>query len=533
MKYKLISMLIVFAVGCLLLSGCKSSSSEEATGSLSETETTPTVQKLTIAGDRLDGVNPLLNGENDLTGLIFSGLLKYDENGKLQGDLAQTYTYDKETRTWTFLLREGVMWQDGEMLTADDVMYTYTVLTQDETLNSDIRSDYDGIESVESDGMFTVTVKLKEGSNVPVSCFTVGILPKNLLEGDSINTSAFNKNPVGTGMYRVISWTDHEITLEVNDFYYEKKPNIQEIVYTMADSSSEKATLLEQGKADIACLDISEVSLFQNQEDYKSYCYETNEFYALIPDYTGSFWSKNADILPALNQITNKNLIIRDIFNGHASAAYLPLQHSTNKENISYGMEWSNDDFAATMKKSGWALNTDKIYTKGGQICSFTVQVQNNDTYGRKIAALLQKQYAQSGIRMQIKTVDQIVMDGSTDGALSTFCISGSETVQNRYYSTNGSGNSMHYSNKQIDTLLEQAASESNEEKQSAYYQQFAKKYIELGIQIPIVYPKRYYIARSNISGIKTNLVLGKNASGILNNIKDWEILPSDDNTEQ
>lgn len=528
MKYKMISILIVFAAVCLFLSGCKNRKSEETVSSFSETESTEAVQKLTIAGDRIDGVNPLLNGDSDLSGLIFSGLLKYDENGNLQGDLAQTYSYDKDSRTWTFVLREGIMWQDGEMLTADDVMYTYTVLTQDETLTSDIRSDYGGIESVESDGMFRVTMKLKDNGNVSASCFTVGILPKNLLEGDSINTSAFNKNPVGTGMYRVVSWNENDIVLEVNELYYDEKPKIQEIIYKMTDSSSEKAKLLEQGQADLACLDIPEASRFQNQEEYQSFRYETDEFYALIPDYTGSFWSENTDILPALNQITNKDIIIRDVFDGHACAAYLPLQHTFNQNNISYGLEWSRDDFSATMKHAGWAMNENKIYTKNGHPCSFTVQVLNSDIYGRKIASLLQEQYAQSGIQMQIRTVDKIVMDGSTDGALSTFCVSGPESVQSRYYSTDGSGNTMHYSDKETDQLLIQASFQSDRESRNAAYSQFAKKYAESGIQIPIVYPQRYYIARSDISGIRTDLILGRNASGILCNIQDWEITDED-----
>ena len=51
--------------------------------------------------------------------------MKYDANGKPVEDLAESYTFDKDTNTYTFKLRDGVKWHDGEDFNAEDVVYTY------------------------------------------------------------------------------------------------------------------------------------------------------------------------------------------------------------------------------------------------------------------------------------------------------------------------------------------------------------------------------------------------------------------------
>ena len=79
---------------------------------------------LVYAGESESTINPLLNNHDELPDLIFSGLMKYDANGKPVEDLAESYTFDKATNTYTFKLRDGVKWHDGEDFNAEDVLYT-------------------------------------------------------------------------------------------------------------------------------------------------------------------------------------------------------------------------------------------------------------------------------------------------------------------------------------------------------------------------------------------------------------------------
>ena len=191
---------------------------------------------------KITPLNPLLvhpgSISNDLTQLIFSGLTKYDpETGKIVGDIAN-YKISQNGKEYTFVIKEGIKWHDGEPLTADDVVFTYNNVIANPAFKGAILSynDYAGTKVSKVDER-TVQFILEK----PDSFFLVktlpGILPKHLLENDPIEfieTAPFNFAPVGTGRYRFIRQTnfeDHvEISLEAFQDYYDTPPHIQNIL---------------------------------------------------------------------------------------------------------------------------------------------------------------------------------------------------------------------------------------------------------------------------------------------------------------
>ena len=145
---------------------------------------------LVYAGESESTINPLLNNHEELPDLIFSGLMKYDGNGKPVEELAESYTFDKETNTYTFKLRDGVKWHDGEEFSSKDVVYTYKELTEDETLGASITSNYQDITNIEAPDDKTVIFTLDQYDAAMLDYFTMGILPEHLLEGEDLNTTA-------------------------------------------------------------------------------------------------------------------------------------------------------------------------------------------------------------------------------------------------------------------------------------------------------------------------------------------------------
>ena len=531
MKKRIFCILTILLVFCLAVCGCGKGKQEDVPVSSSDSETdakelSGQLNTLTIAGDPVASLNPLLNKDTDLTRLIFSGLLKYDASGNLIGDLAESYCYDEETLTYTFDLREGILWQDGELLTADDVVYTYNLLTQDETLDTDIKSDYENIASAEADGPYRVRITVKENCPFMLSYFTVGILPKNLLEGEQINATAFNTAPVGTGEYRLTSWNETQIILEQNEFYYGEKSAVKKIVYEMVSDSSQRARLLEEGKIQITALDPGEAAKFSEGGDYMLCAFDTSVFYGLFADYKSDFWKENADSLSAFNALIDKKDLIKNGLNGLGTAAYSPLQAF----GISSADETahSEENFALAMKKLGWKKDKEGIYTRGGQAFSFTLQVLKEDAVSQKLARLLQEQFQKAGIILQIEIVPELSWDQTYDGAISAFAVSGSPDALYKYFVTDASGNFMHYSNPAVDGLLKKARYETDSKKRELLYQKFEKAYIAYGIQIPLVYPKQYYAVSTQIRGIHTDLVLGENGSGLLRDIDNWSGASSD-----
>ena len=248
---------------------------------------------LVYAGESESTINPLLNNHDELPDLIFSGLMKYDANGKPVEDLAESYTFDKDTNTYTFKLRDGVKWHDGEDFNAEDVVYTYKELTEDETLGASITSNYQDITSIEAPDDQTVIFTLDQYDAAMLDYFTMGILPEHLLEGEDINTTSFNQNPVGTGRYKFEDWdaTGGMITLKRNEDYYGKVPNIETVVYRTVSDETTKATMLQSGEADLAWLNSNYASQFKDKDGYNYWEFTTADYRGAAMDMSTDFFS--------------------------------------------------------------------------------------------------------------------------------------------------------------------------------------------------------------------------------------------------
>ncbi len=136
---------------------------------------------------------------------IFNGLVKYDKDIKLIGDLAERWEVTNSGKTITFYLRKGVKWHDGVEFTAEDCLFTYQRLI-DPKVATPYSSSYMDVLKAEVVGKYIFRVTYKEPFSPALESWSMGMLPKHLLEGKDINTDAFNRNPIGTGPYKFKEW---------------------------------------------------------------------------------------------------------------------------------------------------------------------------------------------------------------------------------------------------------------------------------------------------------------------------------------
>ena len=153
-------------------------------------------------------VNPLFASLNDvdsdLARLIYSGLMRYDENGAFTPDLAERYTVSEDKKVYTFFLRKNVTWHDNdqEIFSAKDVKFTFDLI-QDRSVGSPLFISFEGVEVKVVDD-FTVEFVLKEPFPLFLSSLTVGILPEHIwsnIPGNQLRLAKYNVQPVGTGAY--------------------------------------------------------------------------------------------------------------------------------------------------------------------------------------------------------------------------------------------------------------------------------------------------------------------------------------------
>ena len=120
--------------------------------------------------------------------------------------LAEKWDIDDENNTYTFHLREGVKWHDGEAFSAEDVKFTIEAIMNPDN-ESEIASNYEEVESITVEDENTVTFKLSEKNVAFLDYMTIGILPKHLLEGKDMQNDDYFRNPVGTGPYKMTEYS--------------------------------------------------------------------------------------------------------------------------------------------------------------------------------------------------------------------------------------------------------------------------------------------------------------------------------------
>jgi len=198
-------------------------------------------------------VDPLTNVWN--TGFvgaqIFNSLLTFDNNLKLQPSLATSYSVDPQSGTYTFQIRKGVVWSDGQPFTADDVKFSYEQIISKFGV---FGANYFGNTTVSVSGD---SVVIKPGRFLPgvqLNLFAAAdcsIYPKHVLDGKDFLKSTFRTtDPIGTGPFVLKTWVKGSyIELGRNDKYFNApKPYLDKIIIKFVSDSAAVIAGLQRGE---------------------------------------------------------------------------------------------------------------------------------------------------------------------------------------------------------------------------------------------------------------------------------------------
>ena len=193
-----------------------SASSEAQSSQTSQSSGEETVVRMNI-GSEPDSLDPWQSAASDTEAImhnVFEGLCLYDENGEIIPGLAESWDISEDGLTYTFHLRQGVTFHNGDAFDSADVLYSYNNFAGLDG-NEAVSSDYEIVESVEAPDEYTFVVHLSEPSASFLSVNIDSILP----EGYDDQAA----NPVGTGPFKFVEYTPSQrIVLEKNDDYYDQ-----------------------------------------------------------------------------------------------------------------------------------------------------------------------------------------------------------------------------------------------------------------------------------------------------------------------
>lgn len=250
-------------------------------------------------------INPLLANTNDvdrdLVKLIFSGLLKYDEDLKLVSDLAQNYSVSENQKTYTFTLKKA-QWHDGAPLTSDDVIFTYESI-QDPNFKSPLRFGLRGVK-IEKNGDDQVLFRLSEAYPAFLQILTTGILPAHIwgkIPPINSNLTEFNLKPVGSGPWRFKSLTKDNngniksYSLIPHTDYYGNAPYLKKLTFKFFPDFDSAIEALNNR--------VVEGLSYVSKDRKKNIKNPNIQFYSYyLPQYTAIFFNqKNNDLLKDKN----------------------------------------------------------------------------------------------------------------------------------------------------------------------------------------------------------------------------------------
>ena len=192
----------------------------------------------------LDPHKTVKAGTREVMFNVFEGLLKPDAAGNLNPAVAESYTVSDDHLLYTFKLRSGVKFHNGQDVTPEDVIWSYQ-RCGDPDAPAEI-NQVPAFADVEmyQEGDDTVCFKLKEPSNEFVSYLTTAVLPKDYTEQDT--------QPVGTGPFKFVSRTAQEsVVLERFDDYWGEKPELTKVTYKIIENADSILLSLQSGAVDV------------------------------------------------------------------------------------------------------------------------------------------------------------------------------------------------------------------------------------------------------------------------------------------
>jgi len=356
---------------------------------------------------------PILAGDaasHDITGHVYNGLVKYDKNLTIVGVLAKSWEISKDNRSIIFHLRKDVKWHDGTPFTAHDVLYTYNVIVDPKT-PTPYSGDFKPVKEAKVMDEHTFKVTYEKPFAPALQSWTIGILPRHLLEGGDITTSPLIRKPVGTGPYIFKEWISGDrLVLTANDNYFEGKPFIERrITRVIPDLAT---MFLELKRYTIDMMGLTPLQALK-QTNYPGFKREFNKYTYLGFSYVYLGYNlkhnlfKDKRVRQAITHAINKQEIIDGILLGQgveATGPYKPDMWAYNGNVRRY--EHSTEKALALFKDAGFEKRQDGTLAKEGKPFEFTILVNQGNDVRIRTAELIQKRLRDVGITVKIRTIE-------------------------------------------------------------------------------------------------------------------------------
>ncbi len=419
-----------------------------------------------------------------ISGLIFNGLVKYDEDLKLVGDLAESWEVLDGGLRIVFHLKRNVFWQDERPFTAEDVLFTFQKLT-DPNLPTPYGSSFEKVERLNVLDAYTVEVIYREAFSPGLASWGMGIVPKHLLEKENLITTDFARRPVGTGPYIFKKWrTGQSLELWANPKYFEGPPGIARVVYRIIPDTA--TMFLELQTENVDSMGLTPLQ-FKRQTDTDFFRSRYARFQ--YPSFSYTYIGYNLEnplfsdvrVRRAIGLAIPKKEIIDVTLLGLGRVATGPFLPDTWAANQAVKpTEFDPARARELLAEAGWRdTNGDRVLDHGGRRFSFTMITNHGNAERKAACEIVQKYLRDIGIEMKIQIVEwgvfikEFIDKKHFEAVMLAWNLSRDPDLFDIFHSSKvdpGEFNFVSYKNIEVDRLIEEGRSLFDERERARRY---------------------------------------------------------------
>lgn len=500
MKKKLLALFLALVMVGAVLPGCGDGSKDPGgQGNNGETGEPVKGGEITVGiaqdlDDSLDPHQTVAAGTREVLFNIFEGLVKPNSDGEMIPAVAEKYELSEDGTTYTFTLREGVKFHNGQTVTAEDVVYSINrCAAVPEGQEKPLVAAFSAVRSVEALDEKTVTVTIAQRDLEFISYMTAAIIPAGYADQATA--------PVGTGPFRFVSRTPQEnFIMERFEDYWGAPAWLDKVTYKICENADALVMNLNGSSIDL-CAHLTSAQAVQLNSNFKVLEGTMNLVQAIYLNNQAKPFD-NQLVRQALCYAIDRQGIMDMVADGHGTAVGSSIYPAFTK----YFLPELVDKYPHSVEK------TKELLAQAGYPNGFdmTISVPNNYQPHMDTAEVVAEQLREAGIRVTIQPVEWSTwLDTIYNGRQFQSTVVGVDAANMtaramlERFTSNYAKNFINYSNPAYDALFQQAINATDEATQTDLYKQMETMLADTAANVYIQDLSDLVAMRQDLGGLK------------------------------
>lgn len=500
MKKKLLALFLALVMVGAVLPGCGDGSKDPGgQGNNGKTGEPVKGGEITVGiaqdlDDSLDPHQTVAAGTREVLFNIFEGLVKPNSDGEMIPAVAEKYTLSEDGTTYTFTLREGVKFHNGQTVTAEDVVYSINrCAAVPEGQEKPLLAAFSAVKSVEALDEKTVAVTIAQRDLEFISYMTAAIIPADYENQDTA--------PVGTGPFRFVSRTpQQDFVMERFEDYWGAPAWLDKVTYKICENADALVMNLNGGSIDL-CAHLTSAQASQLNQNFQVLEGTMNLVQAIYLNNQAKPFD-NQLVRQALCYAIDRQGIMDMVADGHGTAVGSSIYPAFTK----YFLPELVDKYPHSVEKAKELL-AQAGYPDGFDM---TISVPNNYQPHMDTAEVVAEQLREAGINVTIQPVEWSTwLDTIYNGRQFQATVVGVDAANmtaramlERFTSDYGK-NFINYNNPAYDALFQKAINAQDEAEQTDLYKQMETMLADTAANVYIQDLCDLVAMRQDLGGLK------------------------------